>query len=44
VKPDTVRLATNFEKGSSRSKAMDAFDVKIDYVASARDRMFVRYS
>lgn len=42
--PTRPGLATNFEKGSSRSKAIDSFDVKIDYVAGARDRMFVRYS
>ncbi|PWU09003.1 MAG: TonB-dependent receptor [Terriglobia bacterium] len=42
--PTRSGLAANFEKPTSQSKSIDQFDVKIDYVASAKDRLFVRYS
>ena len=42
--PTRPGLATNFEKGTSQVKNIDQFDIKVDYVATARDRLFVRYS
>jgi len=42
--PTRPGLASNFEKPTSQSKSIDQFDVKIDYVASTKDRLFVRYS
>ena len=44
--PDPTRsgLASNFEKPTSQSKSIDQFDVKVDYVVSTKDRLFVRYS
>lgn len=44
--PDPTRsgLAANFEKPTSQSKSIDQFDVKLDYVVSIKDRLFVRYS
>jgi hypothetical protein len=42
--PTRPGLASNFEKPTSQSKSIDQFDIKIDYVASIKDRLFVRYS
>jgi hypothetical protein len=42
--PTRPGLASNFEKPTSQSKSIDQFDFKIDYVASTKDRIFVRYS
>jgi Carboxypeptidase regulatory-like domain len=42
--PTRPGLASNFEKPTSQSKSIDQFDIKIDYVASTKDRLFARYS
>ena len=42
--PTRPGLSTNFELPTSQNKTIDQFDVKIDYVATASDRLFVRYS
>src|SRR6266566_3342776 len=42
--PTRPGLATNFELPTSQNKTIDQFDVKIDYMATASDRLFVRYS
>jgi hypothetical protein len=42
--PTRPGLVTNFEKGTSQVKNIDQFDIKVDYVATASDRLFVRYS
>ena len=42
--PTRPGLATNFERPTSQSKSIDQFDIKVDYVATAKDRLFVRYS
>ncbi len=42
--PTRPGLATNFELPTSQNKTIDQFDVKIDYVATPQDRLFVRYS
>jgi Carboxypeptidase regulatory-like domain len=42
--PTRPGLSTNFELGTSQNKTIDQFDVKVDYVATANDRLFVRYS
>jgi len=42
--PTRAGLTTNFELPTSQSKSIDQFDIKIDYVATTNDRLFVRYS
>ncbi|HZS52202.1 MAG TPA: TonB-dependent receptor [Bryobacterales bacterium] len=42
--PTRPGFSANFEKPTSTAKAIDQFDVKIDYVITANDRMFVRYN
>jgi hypothetical protein len=42
--PTRPGLSTNFELPTSQNKTIDQFDVKIDYLATASDRLFVRYS
>jgi hypothetical protein len=42
--PTRSGFTNNFEKPTSQSKSIDQFDVKVDYVATANDRLFVRYS
>jgi len=42
--PTRPGLSANFEKPTSQSKSIDQFDMKVDYVATASDRLFVRYS
>jgi len=42
--PTRPGLSTNFELPTSQSKTIDQFDTKIDYVVTANDRLFVRYS
>jgi len=42
--PTRPGLSTNFELPTSQNKTIDQFDVKIDYMATANDRLFVRYS
>jgi hypothetical protein len=42
--PTRSGLSANFEKPTSQGKNIDQFDVKVDYVATLKDRLFVRYS
>jgi hypothetical protein len=41
--PTRSGLAQNFQEATGQTKSIDQFDVKIDYVIGASDRMFVRY-
>jgi hypothetical protein len=41
--PTRGGLAQNFQASTDQTKSIDQFDVKIDYVIGANDRMFVRY-
>jgi hypothetical protein len=42
--PTTSGLSANYQGVTDQTKAIDQFDVKIDYVIASRDRMFFRYS
>lgn len=42
--PNRSGLANNYQGPTGQSKAIDQFDTKIDYIISATDRLFVRYS
>ena len=42
--PTGPGLSTNFQEDTVQTKPMDQFDIKIDYVIGANDRLFVRYS
>ena len=42
--PTRTGLSTNFESGTSQVKNINQFDVKVDYLLTANDRLFVRYS
>jgi hypothetical protein len=42
--PTLPTLSNNVDIATDQTKNIDAFDVKIDYVISASDKMFVRYS
>jgi hypothetical protein len=42
--PNRPGLATNFQEATDQTKSIDQFDVKIDYLIGAKDRMFFRYS
>jgi len=42
--PTLPGFNNNIDIATDQTKNIDAFDVKIDYVISAKDKMFVRYS
>ena len=42
--PTNGALTNNYQLDTVQSKAMDQFDIKVDYVVGEKDRLFVRYS
>ena len=42
--PTTNVLTNNYQAVNAQTKKIEQFDVKVDYVISSNDRMFVRYS
>jgi hypothetical protein len=42
--PTSSTLSNNIQIATDQSKSIDQFDIKVDYVISSADKMFVRYS